>query len=157
MAFIRRGRLIYLYDWGYDASRRRARPPSAFTLRARISWCYEKNGDILAAGTAIGCKKENFLFLKENYRVHSGSIVSGIGAWTYFNSELYAEQLLKYGPPSIQNLFSMFRNVMPKIIANSIVGVSPMTGPSASIMTLRARYANAATSCNTSIGGATSP
>ena len=46
---------------------------------------------------------------------------------------------------------------MPKIIANSIVGVSPMTGPSASIMTLRARYANAATSGNTSIGGATSP
>lgn len=29
---------------------------------------------------------------------------------------------------------------MPKIIANSIIGVQPMTGPSASVFSLRSRY-----------------
>lgn len=37
-------------------------------------------------------------------------------------------------------LLPIIRNVMPNIIAQDIVGVSPMTGPSGSIFAWRARY-----------------
>jgi len=37
-------------------------------------------------------------------------------------------------------LLSLVRRVMPSIIARDLVGVSPMTGPTASIFGLRARY-----------------
>ncbi len=37
-------------------------------------------------------------------------------------------------------LMGIYRRVMPQLIANSIIGVSPMTAPSASIFKLRSRY-----------------
>jgi hypothetical protein len=40
-------------------------------------------------------------------------------------------------------LIPLIRKVMLSIIANAIIGVSPMTGPSGQIFSMRARYANA--------------
>ena len=41
-----------------------------------------------------------------------------------------------------QILIPLIRRVMPSIIANDIIGVSPMTGPVGQIFSMRARYAN---------------
>lgn len=41
-------------------------------------------------------------------------------------------------PPSV--LISLVRNVMPQVMANNIIGVQPMTGPTSSIYSLRTRY-----------------
>ena len=40
-------------------------------------------------------------------------------------------------------LIPLLRRVMPSIIANDIIGVSPMTGPVGQIFAMRSRYANA--------------
>lgn len=59
------------------------------------------------------------------------------------NEDDQAAYLLRYTEPySFFNYISLFRRVMPTIIANDIIGVSPMVGPSALIHTLRARYSN---------------
>ena len=40
------------------------------------------------------------------------------------------------------SLFSIIRRMVPKIIAQEIIGVQPMTGPIGQIHTLRTRYKN---------------
>lgn len=42
----------------------------------------------------------------------------------------------------VHGLLSLVRRVMPTIIANDIIGVSPMIGPASSIFLLRERYKN---------------
>jgi len=39
-----------------------------------------------------------------------------------------------------QNLLNMIRRIMPNLLARSIIGAQPMTGPAGSIFNLRKRY-----------------
>lgn len=43
-------------------------------------------------------------------------------------------------PPHSPVLISLVRKAMPAILANSIIGVSPMTGPTGSVFSMRTRY-----------------
>lgn len=40
-----------------------------------------------------------------------------------------------------KTILTIIRRVMPTIIANELIGVQPMTGPTSSVFALRARYA----------------
>ena len=44
--------------------------------------------------------------------------------------------------PMVKVLLPIIRRVMPTIIANDLIGVSPMSGPAGNIFTLQERYRN---------------
>jgi hypothetical protein len=54
-------------------------------------------------------------------------------------------------PPSPSVVLPIIRRVMPSIIAQDIIGVSPMTGPVSDIFTLRVKYADSQDQASTPV------